>query len=84
MTTTIAPELRDALKRLRLGQMLDTLGERMTLAERDGTPFQDLLLSLLVDEIARRQNNAALLRARDAGIDPNMVFERWDKGAKVT
>lgn len=84
MTMTINPELSAALKRLRLGQMLDTLAERIMLAERDGTPFQDLMLALLVDEIARRQNNAALMRARDAGIDADMVFERWDKTAKVT
>jgi DNA replication protein DnaC len=82
-TTTISPELVAALKRLRLGRMLDTLAERINLAEKDGTPFQDLLLTLLVDEIGRRQNNAASMRARDAGIDPDMVFERWDKTAKV-
>lgn len=84
MTTTISPELVAALKRLRLGRMLDSLAERITLAERDETPFQDLMLTLLVDEIGRRQNNAAAMRARDAGIDPDMVFERWDKTAKVT
>lgn len=84
MTTPISPELVAALKRLRLGRMLDSLAERITLAERDGLPFQDLLLTLLVDESERRANNAATMRARDAGIDPDMVFERWDKTAKVT
>jgi len=83
-TTTISTELRDALKRLRLGQMLDTLAERISLAERDDMPFQDLMLALLTDEIARRQNNSAAKRAQDAGIDPDMVFERWDKSAKIT
>lgn len=84
MTTTISPELVAALKRLRLGRMLDSLADRITLAERDGIPFQDLLLTLLVDESERRASNAAMMRARDAGIDPDMVFERWDKTAKVT
>jgi len=83
-TTMISPELVAALKRLRLGRMLDTLAERIMLAEKDGTPFQDLMLALFVDEISRRQNNATSMRARDAGIDPDMVFERWDKTAKVT
>jgi DNA replication protein DnaC len=82
-TTMISPDLVAALKRLRLGRMLDTLAERIALAERDGTPFQDLMLALFVDEIARRQNNATFMRARDAGIDPDMVFDRWDKTAKV-
>lgn len=84
MTTTLSPELVAALKRLRLGRMLDSLAERNTLAEREGIPFQDLLLTLLVDESERRASNAAQMRARDAGIDPDMVFERWDKTAKVT
>lgn len=84
MTASISPDLMVALKRLRLGRILDSLADRITLAERDGTPFQDLLLTLLVDEIERRSNNAATMRARDAGIDPDMVFERWDKTAKVT
>lgn len=84
MTTPINPDLITALKRLRLGRILDNLADRIVLAERDGTPFQDLLLTLLVDEIERRANNAASMRARDAGIDPDMVFERWDKTAKVT
>lgn len=84
MTTAISTELRDALKRLRLGQMLDTLAERISMAERDDMPFQDLMLALLTDEIARRQNNSASKRAQDAGIDPDMVFERWDKTAKIT
>lgn len=83
-TTTISTELRDALKRLRLGQMLDTLADRISMAERDEMPFQDLMLALLTDEIARRQNNSASKRAQDAGIDPDMVFERWDKTAKIT
>ena len=70
MTTTISPDLHAALKRLRLGRILDSLPERITLAEKDGTPFQDLLLALLVDEIARRQNNACCV-SRDAGARQN-------------
>ena len=83
-TTTVSTDLRDALKRLRLGQMLDTLGERISLAERDHMPFQDLMLALLTDEIARRQHSSSSKRAQSAGIDPDMVFERWDKSAKIT
>lgn len=83
-TTTVSTDLRDALKRLRLGQMLDTLGERISLAERDHMPFQDLMLMLLTDEIARRQHSSSSKRAQSAGIDPDMVFERWDKSAKIT
>ena len=48
---TISPELVTALKRLRLGGLLPTLVERFTLAEKDDTPYEDLLLMLLTDEI---------------------------------
>src|SRR5260221_3863907 len=83
LTPTIAPELRDALKRLRLGRMLDTLADRIALAEREQTPVADVLLMVLTDEIARRTSSAAERRAQDAGLDPSMTLERWDKSAKV-
>lgn len=50
----IGPELVAALKRLRLGGLLPTLSERLTLAEKESTPLEDLLLMLLTDEISRR------------------------------
>jgi DNA replication protein DnaC len=82
-TPTVSGELKDALKRLRLGPVLDTLAERIVLAEKQEMPLQDFLLLILTDEISRRQSSAARRRADDAGLDPDMVFERWDKTAKV-
>ena len=79
----ITPELATALKRLRLGQILPTLPERIALAEKDGIPFEELLLLLVTDEIERRKSTAAARRAQEAGLDPDMVVERWDKTAKV-
>jgi len=80
----IGTELVAALKRLRLGGLLPTLAERLTLAEKEDTPLEDLLLMLLTDEISRRETTAATRRAQEAGLDPDMVLERWDKTAKVT
>jgi DNA replication protein DnaC len=80
----IGTELVAALKRLRLGGLLPTLAERLTLAEKEDTPLEDLLLMLLTDEISRRESTAATRRAQEAGLDPDMVLERWDKTAKVT
>ena len=79
----VSPELVEALKRLRLGRILDTLSERIALAEGQETPLQDFLLTIFSDEIARRQSSAASRRAEEAGLDPDLVFERWDKTAKV-
>lgn len=81
---SISTDLVAALKRLRLGGLLPTLAERFTLAEKEDTPYEDLLLMLLVDEISRRDSTASIRRAEQAGLEPDMVLERWDKSAKVT
>lgn len=81
---TLSPELVTALKRLRLGRVLDTLVDRLTLAEKQDMAFEDMLLMVLTDEVSRRDSSAADLRAREAGLDPTMQLEAWDKGAKVT
>jgi DNA replication protein DnaC len=80
---SLSPELRRALKRLCLGKIADTLADRIVLAEKTHVPFDDLLLMVLTDEITRREGSAAMLRARKAGLDPEMVLERWDASAKV-
>jgi DNA replication protein DnaC len=82
--SSLTPELVAAFKRLRLGGLLPTLAERLAMADKQDLPYQDLLLMLLTDEITRRDSSAATRRADDAGLDPDMVFERWDKTAKVT
>lgn len=82
-TKTISPELKKALKRLCLGKLIDTLPERLVLAEQGDVPIEDVLLMLLTDEIHRRESSAAERRAAKAGLDPDMVLERWDKTTKV-
>ena len=77
------PELKVALKRLKLGYIFDVLPERLVLAENQSLAFQETMLMLLQDEIARRDNSATSRRAKAAGLDPSMVLDRWDKTAKV-
>jgi DNA replication protein DnaC len=77
-------ELVAALKRLKLGRIAETLPERLVLADKQEMTFDDLLLLVLTDEIARRDNTAADVRAREAGLDPAMRIELWDKTAKVS
>jgi DNA replication protein DnaC len=83
-TPQLNPELVDALKRLRLGRIALSLPERLVLADKQDMSFDDLLLMILTDEIARRDNTAADNRASEAGLDPSMRLELWDKTAKVT
>lgn len=80
----VAPELAQALRRLRLGQILDSLPARLEHGEREHVPFQDLLLMVLTDEIARRDGTALERRVEHSGLEPDMVFERWDSHASVT
>lgn len=81
---TISPELRTVLKRLRLGRMLDTLPERLTLARQQKMPHQDFLLVALSAECDRRESQAVELRAQKAQLGPEMRLERWDESARVT
>lgn len=83
-TKMLSRELQQAMKELRLGQLIPTLADRIALAEKGDLPIEDFLLALFTDEIARRQDTSAARRADDAGLEPDMLFERWDKTAKVT
>jgi DNA replication protein DnaC len=86
MTTTpdISLDLQAALRRLKLGRMLDTLPERLTLARQQKMPHQDFFLLALQDEITRRDSIAVTTRAIRAHLDPDMQLERWDESAKVS
>jgi len=83
-TPALSPELVAALKRLKLGQIAETLPERLVLADKQEMTFDDLLLLVLTDEITRRDGTAADNRARSAGLDPAMRLELWDKTTKVS
>jgi DNA replication protein DnaC len=63
--------------------MLETMPSRLALAEEQNLTTQDVLLMILTDEITRRDGTAAMRRATQAGLDPDMVLERWDPSAKV-
>lgn len=83
-TPVVTAELRSLLKRLRLGQMIDTLPERLATARQSPMPHVDFLEMILADEVARRDQSSAGLRARVAHLDPTMVAEAWDDTAAVT
>lgn len=83
-TSTLDPDLIAALKRLKLGPIVDTLADRLVLADKQELTFQQLLLLVLTDEIHRRDSTAAQRRSAQAGLDPEMRMERFDKTAKVT
>jgi DNA replication protein DnaC len=79
----ISPDLKDALRRLKLGPILQTLPERLTLARQQKMPHQDFMLLVLADEVARRESVAVSSRSTKAGLDPTMRLENWDATARV-
>jgi DNA replication protein DnaC len=81
---TITPELKSLLRSLKLGRCTDTLPERLTLAKSRNLGHAEFLELVLADEVTRRETTSAALRARAAGLDPDMCFENWDPATKVT
>ena len=71
------------MRRLRLGQLLDTLPERVALARQHNLGHLEFLEQLFSDECQRRDSSSAGLRARAAHLDPAMVLEAWDDTAEV-
>lgn len=83
-TDVVSPDLTLALRRLKLSGLLNTLPERLALAQSQKMPYQDFLLLQLSDEVARREGQAARLRAQRAQLEETMQLEAWDATAKVT
>ena len=83
VTDPVGADLRVLLRRLRLGRLLDTLPERLTLARQNKLGHHDFLELVLADEVSRRDSQSAQLRARAAGLDPGMRLETWDGEAAI-
>jgi len=83
-TPTVDPDLAATLRRLKLGQVLTTLPERLALAKANKLSHADFLQIVLSDEVTRRDGASATLRAKAASLDPTMSFDRWDATAAVT
>jgi len=60
----VSPDLKRHLRTLKLGQLLATLPDRLTLARQQKLPHADFLELLLSDEVTRRENGSAARRAR--------------------
>jgi len=82
MTTT--NELTPLLKRLKLGAMLHTLPERLTLARRESLDYVDFLQTLLSDEVTRRDNRRMEMHLEKAGFEEVCRLEDFDWSAEIT
>ncbi|MEY8017407.1 ATP-binding protein [Mycobacterium servetii] len=79
----ISTDLKNVMRQLKLGRMLDTLPERLTLAHQQHLSHAAFLELVLADEASRRDNSSAARRARDAGLDTAMRLDSWDDAAAV-
>ena len=66
----ISPDLKQVLRQLKLGRMLDTLPERLILAHQQHLSHVAFLELVLADEATRRDTTSAARRARTAGLRP--------------
>ena len=80
----VSAELKALLRRVKLGKVLDTLPERLALARTGGMGHAEFLELVLADEVTRRETSSAMVRARAAGLQPDMCLENWDDTAAVT
>jgi hypothetical protein len=80
----VSPELKALLRRVKLGRCLDTLRERLALAQTGDMGHAEFLELFLADEVTRREATSADLRARAAGLDSSMRLELWDETARVS
>ncbi len=80
----ISPELKALMRRLKLGQLLETLPERLALARSNRLPHHDFLQMLFADEVTRRDRESAQRRAKAAHLDPQMQLQAWDESTAVT
>ncbi|HUZ39384.1 MAG TPA: hypothetical protein VMV17_23930 [Streptosporangiaceae bacterium] len=79
----ISPDLRTTLRALKLGRMLPTLPDRLTLARQQKMAHAGFLEPVLADEHARREAKYASLRACAAGLNTGMRLDTWDETAAV-
>jgi hypothetical protein len=79
----ITADLKKVLRQLKLGQMLDTLPERLTLAKQQHLSHAAFLELVLADEATRRDTTSAARRAHAAGLDAGMRLDTWDESAAI-
>lgn len=79
-----SPDLKRILGALKLGKLLPVLPERLRQAREGRLDPEDVLLLVLGDELQRRDQQRLASQAQRANLEPALVFDAWDPGARVT
>jgi len=83
-TSSVDPDLTRLLKRLKLGQMLPTLPERLALARAQQLDYAAFLTLLLADEVQRRDQQTLDRRLDLAGFEDRVSLEDVDWSSPVS
>lgn len=81
---SVDPDLTRLLKRLKLGQVLPTLPERLTLARAQQLDYAAFLTLLLADEVQRRDHQALERRLIAAGFEDRVTLDDVDWSSPVS
>jgi DNA replication protein DnaC len=81
---SVDPDLTRLLKRLKLGQVLPTLPERLTLARAQQLDYAAFLTLLLADEVQRRDQQALERRLLGAGFEDRVTLDDVDWSSPVS
>ena len=71
------------LKRLKLGQLVPTLPERLTLARVQQLDYAQFLTLLLADEVQRREQQALERHLLQAGFEERITLDDFDWSAPI-
>jgi DNA replication protein DnaC len=80
---SLEPDLVALLKRLKLGQMIPTLPDRLALARAQKLDYAAFLTLILADEVQRRDSLALERRLLAAGFEERVTLEHFDWSTAV-
>lgn len=80
----ITNDLKQTLKRLRLSGLLATLPDRLAYAKGTKLSYTEFIELILNDEIQRREDTMLATRLKNATVDIDQTFERFDWDAAIT
>ena len=80
---SVDADLVRLLKRLKLGQLVPTLPERLALARSQQLDYAQFLTLLLADEVQRREQQALERHLLQAGFEERMTLDDFDWSAPI-
>jgi DNA replication protein DnaC len=83
VTNALDADLVRLLKRLKLGQLVPTLPERLALARAQQLDYTAFLTLLLADEVQRRDHQALERHLQQAGFEDRVVLDGFDWSAPI-